>query len=166
MNYISEKIDKLTNSIENAFSGDRFDTEISEVKASEIKKADWLFDWKKEINHKSKQVYKLTIKDNSKIIQGLMSLEVRQGHIFLHLVENAKFNRGKNKIYLGVAGNLFAYACKVAFEMDFGGYVSFVAKSALREHYAKTLGAEVLFNNNMVIDTASATKLINQYFNK
>ncbi len=29
---ISIKIDKLTNSIENAFSGDRFDTEVSKVK--------------------------------------------------------------------------------------------------------------------------------------
>lgn len=166
MNFISEKIDKLTNSIENAFSGDRFDTVISIVKATEIRKGDWLFDWKKEINNTQKQVFKLTIKDNQKVIQGLMSLEIRQGHIFLHLVENAKFNRGKNKIYVGVAGNLFAYACKVAFEEGFDGYISFVAKSALREHYAKTLGAELLFSNNMVIDTAAATKLVNQYFNK
>ncbi len=121
---------------------------------------------KKEITNTQKRVFKLTIKDNPKVIQGLMSLEIRQGHIFLHLVENAKFNRGKSKIYLGVAGNLFAYACKVAFENGFGGYVSFVAKSALREHYTKTLGAEILFSNNMVIDTIAATKLVNQYFNK
>jgi hypothetical protein len=158
-------IDKLTNSIENAFSGDRFDTEISFVKIAEINTNDWVFDWKKEILNSSRQVYKLTIKENPKIIQGLLSFEIRNGHIFLHLVENAKFNRGKRKIYVGVAGNLFAFACKCSFEKGFDGFVSFVSKSALKEHYAKTLGAKTLFGNNMAIDTIEAQKLVTQYFN-
>ncbi len=166
MNLILEEVDKLTNSIENIFSGDRFDTEISTVSSTEIKKSNWLFDWKSETKNSSRQVFKLTIKDNPKVIQGLMSLEVRQGHIFLHLIENAVFNRGQNKIYVGVAGNLFAYACKLAFEHGFDGYVSFVTKTNLREHYSKTLGASVLYSNTMVIETKAALKLVNQYFNK
>jgi|JI6StandDraft_1071083.scaffolds.fasta_scaffold751033_1 hypothetical protein len=89
MNLILEEVDKLTNSIENVFSGDRFDTEISIAISTEIKKSNWLFDWKSETKNSSRQVFKLTIKDNPKVIQGLMSLEVRQGHIFLHLIENA-----------------------------------------------------------------------------
>ncbi len=95
----------------------------------------------------------------------MLSFELRNGHIFLHLVENAKFNRGKGKIYVGVAGNLFAFACKCSFENGFDGFVSFVSKSALKEHYAQTLGAKVLFGNNRAIDTIEAKKLVKQYFN-
>lgn len=166
MKYISEIIDKLTNSIENAISGDKFDTEIHIVKSIEIKNDDWLFNWKEEINNQSRKVFKLTIKDNPDIIQGLISLEIRQEHIFLNLIENSKFNKGKDKLYLGVAGNLFAYACKLAFEEGFEGFVSFVAKTALIKHYISTLDAEILFKNTMVINTVAARRLVNQYFNK
>lgn len=46
--YINIEIDKLTNSIENVFSGDIFDTEVIQLTAKdnkEIKKSEWLFDW-------------------------------------------------------------------------------------------------------------------------
>ena len=46
--YINIEIDRLTNSIENAFSGDKFDTEIlglSKEDLRKLKKKDWLFDW-------------------------------------------------------------------------------------------------------------------------
>ncbi len=32
------------------------------------------------------------------------------------LIVSAKFNKGKNKIYAGVPGNLVAFACKMAFD--------------------------------------------------
>jgi len=35
-------------------------------------------------------------------------------HIFMHLIESAKFNKGKSKVYLGVPENLVAFACKVS----------------------------------------------------
>ena len=54
MNLILEEVDKLTNSIENVFSGDRFDTEISIAISTEIKKSNWLFDWKSETKNSSR----------------------------------------------------------------------------------------------------------------
>jgi hypothetical protein len=30
-------------------------------------------------------------------------------HLFMHLIESAPFSKGKNKIYVGVAGNLVAF---------------------------------------------------------
>lgn len=55
------EIDKLTNSIENAISGEVFETVISQINGSkQIKKADWLFDWHSEIKSKTKNVFKLT----------------------------------------------------------------------------------------------------------
>ena len=45
------EIDKLTNSIENVRTAETFDTEITQLKAKDMKlihKRDWLFDWKIE----------------------------------------------------------------------------------------------------------------------
>ena len=63
-NIIDIEIDGLTNSIRNAISGDTFETEILPLTAkqlNEIKKDDWLFDWKQEIRHSDRNVYKLVI---------------------------------------------------------------------------------------------------------
>jgi hypothetical protein len=103
------EIDKLTNSIENTQTGEVFDTEIvrlSDKDIKQIKKADWQFDWTKELKDKSKEVYKLTTVNNPTIIQGLLSIEDKQDHIFRHLIESAKFNKGKDKVYFGIPGNL------------------------------------------------------------
>ena len=80
------------------------------------------------------------------------------------LIESSKFNRGARKIYLGVPGNLIAFACKLSFDKGYHGYVSFESKSRLKEHYQKNLGADVLFGNIMAIDTKAARKLVDQYF--
>jgi hypothetical protein len=93
-------------------------------------------------------------------------LQDRNDHIFMQLIESSKFNRGDKKIYLGVAGNLVAFACKTSFEKGYGGYVSFESKSKLKEHYKKTLNAHFLFGNYMAIDSKAARKLIEQYFPK
>ena len=131
-----------------------------------IKKGNWLFDWKAEAKSIAKKVYKLVIIDNPNIIQGLISLQDRGDHIFMPLIESTKFNRGDKKIYLGVPGNLVAFACKVSFDKSYGGYVSFESKGKLKEHYKKTLGAHSLFGNFMAIDSKAAIKLIEQYFPK
>ena len=160
-------IDKLTNSIENSFSGEVFDTEISKLTAKEIKeikRKDWQFNWKKELGRIEKDVYKLTTVNNLTIIQGLISIEDKKDHIFMHLVESAKFNLGKNKLYIGVPGNLVAFACKIAFEKGYDGYVAFDSKTVLIEHYQKSLDATHLRGQRMFIDTEAARKLVSQYF--
>jgi len=50
-------IDKLTNSIENSVSGELFDTVITQLNLSEskqLKKTDWIFNWKAEMQDESK----------------------------------------------------------------------------------------------------------------
>ncbi len=161
-------IDKLTNSIENVITGDSFQTEISILQNSDLKsvtkKNDWLFNWSEEFKNPVRDIYKLTISGNSKIIQGLVSLEVKSDHVYMHLVENALFNKGQTKVYAGVAGNLVAYACKLSFQRGHDGNVSFLSKSQLVEHYEKTLGAFHFGGRIMIIETKSALKLINKYF--
>ena len=160
-------IDKLTRSIENAISGDSFKTEVHLMTPKDfkgIKKGDWLFDWKTEAKNKGKSIYKLVIADNPTIIQGLISLQDKGDHIYMHLIESSKFNRGAKKVYLGVPGNLVSFACKLSFDKGYQGIISFESKTKLINHYQKTLGADILFGNIMAIDTKAATKLINQYF--
>lgn len=137
------EIDKITKSIENVVTGDSFQTEISLLGYDELDfvspEKGWLFDWKQELDSPQKEVYKLTITHNPEIIQGIVSLEIKTDHIFMHLLESAPFNIGKKKMYIGVAGSLVAYACKRSFQLGFDGFVSFVAKSALIEHYKESL---------------------------
>jgi len=90
------EIDELTNSIKNVISGDSFSTDISRITKTDLKKVSqkegWQFDWKLELKHPERDVFKLTIVNNQSIIQGLISLEVRSDHVFMHLVESAPFN--------------------------------------------------------------------------
>ena len=161
-------IDQLTNSIQNVVTGDSFATEVSVLTAKDLdgvtKRSGWLFNWKAEIKDPVKDVYKLTIVHNPGIIQGLISLEVKVDHVFMHLVESAPFNKGKEKMYAGVPGNLVAFACKVSFQRGHEGNVSFLSKSQLIEHYEKTLGAIHFGGRVMIIETQSALKLLNKYF--
>jgi hypothetical protein len=161
---VSVEIDKLTNSIVNTISGEVFETEFNHVSKKEIIKKDWLFNWGKELRDKENVVYKMTTVENKNIIQGLVSLKTQENFIFVNLVENAKFNRGKEKLYLGVGGNLFAFACKISKDKGFGGFVGFDAKTALMDHYYQTLGAERALGQRMFITDVNADILIDQYF--
>jgi len=166
--YLDFVIDKLTNSIQNTITGDSFPTEVSRLTLNDLKavtkKNGWLFDWKSELNDNKKDVYKLTIVNNPTIIQGLVSFSREPDHIFMNLLENAPFNLGKNKIYDGVAGNLVAYVCKFAFQQGFDGFVAFLAKTKLIDHYAKTLGANHIGGQRMIIPTHSSMALVEKYF--
>lgn len=159
------EIDKLTNSIENAISGEVFNTYLIQISESQkIIKTDWSFNWKTEIKDKSKSVYGLSTQNNLNIIQGLISLTDKKDHIFIDLIESAKFNKGKNKLYKGIAGNLVAFACKTSFEKGYDGIVSFISKTQLIDHYAQTLGAKLFSGNRMFIDTIEAQILTFKYF--
>lgn len=165
--HIDIEIDKLTNSIENTRSGEVFDTEIirlSKLDLKLIKKSDWLFDWKSEFKSPNNEVYRLTTVNNPTIIQGLLSIEDKEDHVFMHLIESTKFNKGKEKLYLGVPGNLVAYACKVSKEKGYEGYVAFDSKTALISHYRQTLGATHLIRQRMFVDPIAADILISRYF--
>lgn len=82
----------------------------------------------------------------------------------MHLVESAPFNKGKTKVYLGVLGNLVAYACKLSFQRGHEGNVAFLSKTQLIEHYEIILGTFHFGGRVMIIETNAALKLINKYF--
>ncbi|WP_062125741.1 hypothetical protein [Geofilum rubicundum] len=161
-------VDKLTNSIENVVTGDSFKTEIAILTKSDLKlvskKKGWLFNWRTEMKEPARDIFKITIVGNPTVIQGLISLEVKEDHVFMHLVESAPFNKGKTKMYSGVPGNLVAFACKFSFQRGHEGNVSFLSKTQLVDHYIETLGAIHFGGRIMILETHAALKLIDRYF--
>ncbi|HTA28023.1 MAG TPA: hypothetical protein VK809_09550, partial [Bacteroidia bacterium] len=122
---VSVEIDKLTNSIEEATTGKFYQTEffyLTLKDTRQIKKKEWLFDWKSEIGYSDRQVFKMTLKGEEDIMQGLLSFSIETDHIFIHIIESAMFNRGTNRKYRGVAGNMFAFACKCSMDAGLGGF--------------------------------------------
>lgn len=160
-------IDKITNSIESKKDGKVHPTDVLPLSSIDLKqltkKNQWKFNWKKESKVENRHTFKLVIK-NDDVMQGLISIEFKDAFIEMHLIESAPHNFVRHKQYLGVAPNLVAYACKTAFELGFEGYVSFIAKTALIQHYIDKLGAKISFKNRMMIDTKSAIILVNSYY--
>lgn len=164
---VSIQVDKLTHSIEDAKTGERFETALTRLlpeDIGQIKKSHWLFDWKTELMVPGREVYKLLRAGEEKLIQGLVSIGDRGDSYFVHLIENAKFNRGGSRQFIGVAGNLFAFACKTSFEKGYEGFVAFDSKTNLIEHYVNSIGAKVLYGNRLFLGSTVAKKLILQYF--
>ena len=161
-------VDKLTNSIENVITKDSFKTDILPLSPKDLKtvtkKNGWRFNWSDEFKDPDRTVYKLVIVNNVDIVQGLISLTPTHDNVFMHLIETAPFNFGKNKMYEGVPGNLVAFACRQSFFRGTEGYVSFRSKTQLIEHYTETLGANHYGGNLMIINTDAALKLIEKYF--
>ncbi|MFI5263008.1 MAG: hypothetical protein ACHQM6_00675 [Candidatus Kapaibacterium sp.] len=161
------RIDKLTSSIENTLTGERFETEIIRLRSTDvslIKKNDWQFDWRIELMNTNASVYGLVTLENPEIMHGLLSLTDAKDHVEMNLLESAIFNQGSQKLYDGVPGNLVAFACKTSFEIGYDGFVVFDAKTRLIKHYENSLGAKRFVGNRMFIGTREAYKLVTQYF--
>src|SRR6266498_1368755 len=143
---LSFLIDKLTNSIEDAYTGKNIKTLVLPLAIKDLKaitkKAGWNFNWRQESKKKNIQLYKLIAKDDPGIIHGLVSCEMRDNYYRMELIESALFNIGHDKKYIGVPGNLVAHICKLSFEAGFDGVVDFTPKTILKEHYKLTLSAE------------------------
>ena len=162
------EIDKITESIENAKTGETLDTLVLHVTKADLevvtKKNGWLFDWKLEFSEPEKQVYKLVAEREPQTIHGMVSFEKLKDYVLMHLIENAPFNRGVSKKYLGVCGNLTAYGCKLSMSYGFGGVIAFDPKTTLIAHYEKTLGAVLKSKRRMAIFEEQAKHLLEKYF--
>jgi len=162
------EIDKLTHSLEDTKTGEILLTEILSLDKTELrditKKSGWKFNWKTEFIAPEKQVFKLVLQEEPIVIQGLICFEEKSDHIFVHLIETAPHNLGKNKKYFGVLGNLIAFCCKVSYQNGFDGELGFDSKTNLIPHYIKELGARHFGGQRMVILKDAAINLITRYY--
>jgi hypothetical protein len=162
-------VDKLTNSIEFVATRESFETVVTRVLWKDRKSLtgkEWQFNWLDEIKEEDREIYKLTTINDPTVIHGLLSLTEKEDHIFLNLIENAGFNKGKGKLFNGVAANLVAYSCKCSFDRGHEGFVAFDAKTVLIKHYQETLKAQHFGGRRMIIYPPAALKLVVQYFKK
>ena len=164
------EIDKLTESIELVETGESFETVVLPVKKEDLKQITknngWNFNWKQVFNEKEGQVHKLVIKKEQDVIQGLISFDKDDGFMLMQLIESSPVNLGKDKKYLGVAGNMVAFVCKKSLECGFGGVIAFEPKTALISHYENVLGAVRISERRMAIFEKDAKMLIDKYFPK
>jgi hypothetical protein len=133
---IDQRIDKLTESIEDVRTGKSFATVIRQASSADVKhlaSEGWRFDWPAEMLES--EVYKLTVPKFGATIHGLISLTRASGFVQINLVESHPENIGRKKRYQGVTDNLFAFAAKLAFELEHDGFVMFIAKSESISHY-------------------------------
>ena len=89
--------------------------------------------------------------------------------IEIDIVESAPFNSSynkkvKDKEYNGVGVCLFAEVCKRSFDLNYDGYVGFMAKTNLIEYYKKELGASLIGSQRMIIETSASKKLVDKYY--
>ena len=166
--HLNIEIDKLTNSILNTLTNESIQTDVQLLSKDDLKtitkKNGWLFSWKSEAKLEDRILLKLVTLNDPKTIHGLASISDYGDHYYLHLVESAPFNLGKNKLYQGVPGNLFAYTCRVSWNKGYEGFVSFTSKTLLIKHYEESLGATHVGGHKMVIFPHEALKLIRQYY--
>ena len=168
---IDVEIDSLTDCLIERSSGKLLDTEfrlvaktITKEDSEKLKAEGWKFDW--SVPHQDNcEIYALTLKDSTEI-EGLIALKHfrSQFFTFVELVESAPHNYGHNGKFIGVGAHLFAIACKLSWAVGNEGYVQFVAKTALIEHYQKTLSAKLIDAQRMYIDSEGAVELIKKYF--
>ncbi|MFK7797941.1 MAG: N-acetyltransferase [Aureispira sp.] len=99
-----------------------------------LNKARYFFDWKTE---KGFDVYKLCIVGSNDIL-GLISLEriPKEWRVHIRLLTVSIENKGEGKQFDNIAGNLIAYAAKIAVR-DYAEYacVSLRPKSQIAQHY-------------------------------
>lgn len=86
-----------------------------------------------------------------------------QEMVFMNNLEIAPWNIGSGKRYDRVAACLIAFGCKLAIETGKGayqGYLTFVSKTQLLQHYEKIYGAKRTTGLTMYIDPIQSEKLI------
>jgi hypothetical protein len=142
-------------------SVDILPVEIDELKT--LRKDRYFFDWKTE---KNQEVYKLQIRGSSNIL-GLVSIEriIQEWRIHIRLLTVSKENKGYEKKYDKVAGNLIAYVAKIAIR-EFGelACVSLRPKSQIAQHYIDKYNMNIT-GMTLSLEVPEIIDLINLYDN-
>lgn len=147
-------------------TGEKHSVDILPVEIDEFKtlrKERYFFNWKIE---KNQEVYKLQIKGSSDIL-GLVSMEriPQEWRIHIRLLTVSKENKGNEKKYDKIAGNLIAYIAKIAIS-EFGelACVSLRPKSQIAQHYIDKYNMNIT-GMSLSIEVPEIIDLINLYDN-
>ncbi len=142
-------------------SVDILPVEIEDFKT--IREERYFFDWKTE---KNQEVYKIQIKGSGDIL-GLVSIDriPQEWRIHIRLLTVSKENKGNKKKYDKIAGNLIAFAAKIAIR-EFGelACVSLRPKSQIAQHYIDKYNMNIT-GMTLSLEVPDIIDLINFYDN-
>ena len=134
---------------------------LDDVDYKSLTKKRYFFDWKIE---KKYDVYKLRIIGSNEIL-GLVSFEriPNEWRLHIRLLTVSVENKGKEKIYDKIAGNLIAYVAKVAVK-EFAelACISLKPKSQIAQHYIDTYNM-IQTGSTLSIEVPEIINLINLY---
>lgn len=145
-------------------TGEKVEATIERLSVQEIRglkgSKKFLFNWSTEIEN---EVYRVNLVGDQEIL-GLISLidvseELR---IHINLIESSKENQGKTKQYDHIPGCLIAFACRIAFEKGYDGFVSLIPKTKLIDYYRNKFGFFSV-GTHMAVFNASAQEIIIKY---
>ena len=158
-------IDELTPCLKHRLSGEIYETDVQSFTLEDLTQTQkWNFKWRQYFTYPNYELYKLVIRGQNRI-EGLICLEPDENFLFVHLVESAPWNIGsKEQEFIGVGAHLFAVACRRSFELGFDGFICFVPKTGLIQHYQQELHAILIGNGRMALGTEQAQRLIDIYF--
>jgi hypothetical protein len=141
-----------------------YSVEIVPVESNDyksLKKDRYFFDWKTE---KKEEVYKLRIIGSNEIL-GLVSIEriPQEWRLHIRLLSVSKENKGKEKQFDNITGNLIAHIAKIAVR-EYGelAYVSLKPKIQIAKHYIEKYNMNVT-GVTFSIDVPDIIDLINKY---
>lgn len=134
---------------------------VTNTDYTSISKARYFFDWKEE---KKEEVYKLVLKGEKDIL-GLVSIEriPAEWRIHIRLLTVSAENKGKEKQFDKITGNLIAYVAKIALA-DFGqmACVSLRPKSSITKHYMAKYNMNIT-GMTLSLEVPEIVNLINEY---
>jgi hypothetical protein len=146
--------------------GEQIEVEIISIEPQDFKKItkkEYFFNWKLE---KDFEIYKIIRKDASKIL-GLVSIEriPEEWRIHIRLLSVSADNKGKQKLYERIVGNLLTFISKLAIK-DFAelACVSLKPKSSNAKHYIESYGMNIT-GATLSLELAEIINLIEKYDN-
>lgn len=133
----------------------------------------WRYNFEKFSKGKNNKVYVLVTNETPEVIEGCMIFKLLKDEPIMAYIEIAPHNKGLERIYDLVAGNLISYACKLSFEHgknNFKGWLSFTVQekseedqSKLMELYSSKYDAVKVTKTAMVIHPSKGELLIEKY---
>lgn len=146
-------------------SGESLESVIERVIESDYKRLksskEFNFNWKLEEKH---EVYKIYLLGAHQEVLGLMSLidHPEEYRIHINLIEVGNKNKGSSKKIDNIAGCLLAYACEIAYEKGYYGFVSLQPKTKLIDLYQDRYGFRQ-FGRLLAVWQESAHLLMTKY---
>lgn len=146
-------------------SGDLVEAIILEIEPKDFQKIKkgkgFVFDWSVEEKH---DVYKICLKGEDTKILGLLSLIDHPAELRIHisLIEVIKEHVGQGKTLDNIAGCLIGYACSLAFQKGYEGFVSLLPKTRLIDWYQEKYGFRQ-YGRLLALTHEQSKRVIDQY---